>query len=237
MVGDTALNQATKNPENTVFDAKRLIGRSMADPLVQRSIEGWPFTVVEGPGGKPLIEVMFKKEKKQFKPEEISSMLLSNMKQRADEFLQKQITDIVITVPAYFNQNQRQSTKDAAQIAGLNVMRIVNEPTAAALAYGFERKDEKTQRNILIYDLGGGTFDVTLLEINDGIFTVKATNGDCHLGGEDFDDEILNYALDKFKEENEQDIKGMKKSKQKSRAPRRIRNECTKAKIILSAAL
>ncbi len=172
-----------------IFDAKRLIGRKMDDPSVVNDAKHFPFTIT-GKDGKPHIQVEFKGETKVFSPEEISSMVLIKMKETAEAYLGKDVKHAVVTVPAYFNDSQRQATKDAGMIAGLNVMRIINEPTAAAIAYGLEKK-AAGERNILIYDLGGGTFDVSLLTIDDGIFEVKATAGDTHLGGEDFDNRMV----------------------------------------------
>ena len=174
LIGDAAKNQASRNPENTVFDAKRLIGRKYNDPSVQADKKLWPFQVVSTTGDKPKIEVSYKSERKQFTPEEISSMILTKMKEISKSYLGNDVTDAVITVFAYFNDSQRQATKDAGAIAGLNVLRIINEPTAAAIAYGLDKKGTGEQ-NVLIFDLGGGTFDVSLLSIDDGIFEVKST--------------------------------------------------------------
>jgi L1 cell adhesion molecule like protein len=181
LIGDAAKNQAAMNPSNTIFDAKRLIGRKFSDPTVQSDMKLWPFKVIPGQGAKPLIQAEYKGEVKEFSPEEISSMVLIKMKETAEAYLGRTVTDAVITVPAYFNDAQRQATKDAGAIAGLNVLRIINEPTAAAVAYGLDQKSTK-EKNVLIFDLGGGTFDVSLLTIEDGIFEVKATGGDTHLG-------------------------------------------------------
>jgi heat shock protein 1/8 len=181
LVGEAAKNQAAMNPKNTIFDAKRLIGRDFADKTVQADMKSWPFRVVEEKG-KPVIEVQFLGETKHFRPEEISSMVLSKMKETAEDFLGEKVKNAVVTVPAYFNDAQRAATKDAGTIAGLNVQRIISEPTAAAIAYGLEKKD-KSECNVLIFDLGGGTFDVSLLTIEDGVFEVRATAGDTHLGG------------------------------------------------------
>ena len=178
LVGDAAKNQLTSNPENTVFDVKRLIGREWNDASVQSDIKHYPFKVVNK-GGKPNVEVTVQGGKKVFTPEEISAMILSKMKEVAEAYLGKTVTHAVVTVPAYFNDAQRAATKDAGTISGLNVMRIINEPTAAAIAYGLDKKGEK---NILVFDLGGGTFDVSLLTIDNGVFEVVATNGDTHLG-------------------------------------------------------
>jgi heat shock protein 1/8 len=197
LIGDAAKNQIAKNPENTVFDAKRLIGRKFHDDVVQADMKHWPFKVICGADNKPLIQVQFKGKTETYHPEEISSMVLIKMKQIAEDYLGLKIKDAVVTVPAYFNDSQRQATKDAGAIAGLNVLRIINEPTAAAIAYGLD-KNVKEERLVLIFDLGGGTFDVSLLSIEDGLFEVKATSGDTHLGGEDFDNKIVNYCVQQF---------------------------------------
>lgn len=185
LIGDAAKNQVAMNPTNTVFDAKRLIGRKFEDPIVQADMKHWPFDVISD-GGKPKLQVEFKGEKKNFFPEEISSMVLNKMRDTAEAYLGSTVKDAVITVPAYFNDSQRQATKDAGTISGLNVLRIINEPTAAAIAYGLDKK-VGGERNVLIFDLGGGTFDVSVLTIDEGVFEVISTNGDTHLGGEDFD--------------------------------------------------
>jgi len=197
LIGDAAKNQVAMNASNTVFDAKRLIGRRFNDPVVQSDMKHWPFTVVEGPGSKPIIQVTFKGEVKQFAAEEISSMVLMKMKEIAEAYLGREVKNAVITVPAYFNDSQRQATKDAGVISGLNVLRIINEPTAAAIAYGLDKKGN--EKNVLIFDLGGGTFDVSLLTIEEGIFEVKATAGDTHLGGEDFDNRMVEHFVQEFK--------------------------------------
>lgn len=200
LIGDAAKNQVAMNPQNTVFDAKRLIGRKFSDSEVQADMKHFPFKVVEK-GGKPVIEVEFKGETKQFTPEEISSMVLTKMRETAEAYLGGTVNNAVVTVPAYFNDSQRQATKDAGLIAGLNVLRIINEPTAAAIAYGLDKKVEG-ERNVLIFDLGGGTFDVSLLTIEEGIFEVKSTAGDTHLGGEDFDNRLVNHFVNEFKRRN-----------------------------------
>nr|BAC57466.1 70 kDa heat shock protein [Babesia rodhaini]BAE16573.1 heat shock protein 70 [Babesia rodhaini] len=228
LVGDAAKNQDARNPENTVFDAKRLIGRKISDPCIQNDIKHWPFTVAAGPNEKPVIKVQFQGETKSFHPEEISSMVLTKMKEIAESYLGKTVSNAVITVPAYFNDSQRQATKDAGTIAGLNVMRIINEPTAAAIAYGMDKKGT-SERNVLIFDLGGGTFDVSILTIEDGIFEVKATQGDTHLGGEDFDNRLVNFCVDDFKRKN-----GGKNISGNRRALRRLRTQCERAKRTLS---
>jgi heat shock protein 1/8 len=201
LIGDAAKNQVARNPENTVFDAKRLIGRKFSDAVVQADIKLWPFKVIAGAGEKPMIVVQANGEEKKFHPEEISSMILIKMKETAEAYLGTKVNDAVVTVPAYFNDSQRQATKDAGQICGLNVLRIINEPTAAAIAYGLDKKGSG-ERNVLIYDMGGGTFDVSLLTIEDGIFEVKATAGDTHLGGEDFDNRIVDFCMQDFKRKN-----------------------------------
>merc|ERR1712232_876515 len=233
MIGDAAKNQTARNPKNTVFDAKRLIGRKFADKTVQEDMKLWPFEIVSGPQDKPLIKVKCMGEEKNFQAEEISSMVLVKMKEIAETYLGKKVKDAVVTVPAYFNDSQRQATKDAGTIAGLNVKRIINEPTAAAIAYGLDKKDQG-ERNVLIFDLGGGTFDVSLLTIDDGIFEVKAiilaTNGHTHLGGEDFDNVLVDFCITQFKNQTGIDIKD------NARAMRRLRTQCEKTKRILSSA-
>lgn len=229
MIGDAAKNQSSMNVKNTVFDAKRLIGRKFSDPYIQNDMKHWPFKVKDDGHDKPLIEVEFKGETKTFTAEEISAMVLTKMKETAESFLGGKVTDAVITVPAYFNDAQRQATKDAGLIAGLNVLRIINEPTAAAIAYGFDKKSDREQ-NILIFDLGGGTFDVSLLSIEDGIFEVKATAGDTHLGGEDFDNRLVQHFIQEFKRKYKKDISNQ------PRSLRRLRTACERAKRTLSSS-
>ncbi|KDP41952.1 hypothetical protein JCGZ_26970 [Jatropha curcas] len=230
LIGDAAKNQVAMNPHNTVFDAKRLIGRRFSDPSVQSDMKHWPFKVVPGPGDKPMIVVRYKGEEKQFSPEEISSMVLTKMKEIAEAYLGQTIKNAVVTVPAYFNDSQRQATKDAGAIAGLNVLRIINEPTAAAIAYGLDKKASRSgEKNVLIFDLGGGTFDVSLLTIEEGIFEVKATAGDTHLGGEDFDNRLVNHFVAEFKRKHKKDIST------NARALRRLRTACERAKRTLSS--
>lgn len=228
LIGDPAKNQVAMNPENTVFDAKRLIGRKWSDAVVQSDMKHWPFKVIQKPGDKPYIQVEFKGETREFSPEEISSMVLTKMKETAEAFLSKPVKSAVITVPAYFNDSQRQATKDAGTIAGLNVKRIINEPTAAAIAYGLD-KQASGERNVLIFDLGGGTFDVSLLTIEEGIFEVKATAGDTHLGGEDFDNRMVNFFVQEFRRKHKKDLST------NARALRRLRTACERAKRTLSA--
>jgi heat shock protein 1/8 len=231
LIGDAAKNQVALNPENTVFDAKRLIGRKFSDPTVQEDMKHWPFKVVQGPGDKPLIQVVAHGDVKRFSPEEISAMVLTKMKDIAESYLGTKVTDAVITVPAYFNDSQRQATKDAGTIAGLNVLRIINEPTAAAIAYGIDKKtSDNKERNVLIYDLGGGTFDVSLLSVDSGIFEVRAVSGNSHLGGEDFDSRMVDYFVKEFKRKYKEDITG------NNRAMRRLRTACERAKRTLSSA-
>ncbi|XP_060533426.1 heat shock protein 70 A1-like [Cylas formicarius] len=229
LIGDAAKNQVAMNPANTVFDAKRLIGRKYDDPKIQQDLKHWPFKVVND-CGKPKIQVEYKGEIKRFAPEEVSSMVLTKMKETAEAYLGMPIRDAVVTVPAYFNDSQRQATKDAGVIAGLNVMRIINEPTAAALAYGLD-KNLKGERNVLIFDLGGGTFDVSILTIDEGsLFEVRATAGDTHLGGEDFDNRLVNHLADEFKRKYRKDLKT------NPRALRRLRTAAERAKRTLSSS-
>ena len=225
---DSAKNQTAMNPTNTVFDAKRLIGRKFGDAEVQADMKHFPFKVVEK-AGKPVVSVEFKGETKQFTPEEISSMVLTKMRETAEAYLGGTVNNAVVTVPAYFNDSQRQATKDAGLIAGLNVLRIINEPTAAAIAYGLDKKVEG-ERNVLIFDLGGGTFDVSLLTIEEGIFEVKSTAGDTHLGGEDFDNRLVNHFVNEFKRKHKKDLAG------NPRALRRLRTACERAKRTLSSS-
>ena len=230
LIGDAAKNQVAINPTNTVFDAKRLIGRKYADSSVQADMKHWPFKIVDS-SSKPKIEVEYKSESKTFTPEEISAMILLKMKETAEGYLGHEVKDAVVTVPAYFNDSQRQATKDAGVISGLNVLRIINEPTAAAIAYGLDKKKgEGKEVNVLIFDLGGGTFDVSILTIEDGIFEVKSTAGDTHLGGEDFDNRLVDHFVNEFKRKHKKDIKGNK------RAVRRLRTACERAKRTLSAS-
>ncbi|KAI5481423.1 heat shock 70kDa protein 1/8 [Pseudohyphozyma bogoriensis] len=228
LIGDAAKNQVAMNPHNTVFDAKRLIGRKWADAEVQADMKHWPFAVIDK-ATKPIIEVEYKGEKKQFTPEEVSSMILLKMKETAEAYLGTTVTNAVVTVPAYFNDSQRQATKDAGVISGLNVLRIINEPTAAAIAYGLDKKSVG-EKNVLIFDLGGGTFDVSLLTIEEGIFEVKATAGDTHLGGEDFDNRLVTHFVAEFKRKNKKDLSS------NARALRRLRTACERAKRTLSSA-
>ncbi|XP_044292597.1 heat shock-related 70 kDa protein 2 [Varanus komodoensis] len=230
LIGDAAKNQVAMNPNNTIFDAKRLIGRKFDDSTVQSDMKHWPFRVVSE-GGKPKVQVEYKGENKTFFPEEISSMVLTKMKEIAEAYLGRKVQSAVITVPAYFNDSQRQATKDAGTITGLNVLRIINEPTAAAIAYGLDKKGSGAgEKNVLIFDLGGGTFDVSILTIEDGIFEVKSTAGDTHLGGEDFDNRMVSHFVEEFKRKHKRDIAGNK------RAVRRLRTACERAKRTLSSS-
>merc|ERR1711939_712311 len=228
LIGEAAKNQAAMNPANTVFDVKRLIGRRYDDPTVKKDIESWPFKVVDEGSGQPKVQVEYLGETKTFSPQEISAMVLGKMKEVAEVKLGKKVEKAVITVPAYFNDNQRQATKDAGAISGLNVLRIINEPTAAAIAYGLGAGKSDKERNVLIYDLGGGTFDVSLLHIQGGVFTVKATAGDTHLGGQDFDTNLLEHFKKEFQKKTKKDITG------DARALRRLRTACERAKRTLS---
>ena len=227
LIGDPAKNQVAMNPTNTIFDAKRLIGRKADEESVASDKKHWPFEVVDE-AGRLKMKVEFKGEKKSFSPEEICSMVLTKMKETAESYLGNTVTDAVITVPAYFNDSQRQATKDAGAIAGLNVLRIINEPTAAAIAYGLDKKIG-AERNVLIFDLGGGTFDVSILSIEEGVFEVKSTSGNTHLGGEDFDDKMVAFFMDEFKMKHKKDMSGNK------RAVRRLRTACERAKRTLSS--
>jgi len=228
LIGEAAKSIVANNPKNTVFDAKRLIGGNFNDEKVQSDMKHFSYTVINK-GGKPFIEVDVKGETKVFAPEEISSMVLSKMKEIAEAYLGEKVTDAVITVPAYFNDSQRQATKDAGVIAGLNVLRIINEPTAAAIAYGLDKK-QNGEKNVLIFDCGGGTFDVSILTIEESIFEVKATAGDTHLGGEDFDTMLVEHFMEEFKRKHKKDLSDSKRS------IRRLRTACESAKRTLSSS-
>ena len=229
LVGNAAKNQAAMNPTNTVYDAKRLIGKSMNDSKIKKDLEHYPFTVKGDKDGRPRIQVNYKGEEKHFYPEEISAAILSNLKQIAEGYLGEDVTKAVITVPAYFNDSQRQATKDAGAIAGLEVLRIINEPTSAAIAYGLDRVKE-AERNVLIFDLGGGTFDVSVLTLDDGVFEVKATAGDTHLGGEDFDQCLMDHCVREFKRKHKQDPTS------NARSMRRLKTAVEQAKRTLSSS-
>ena len=229
LIGNAAKNQVSQNPENTIFDAKRLIGRVFSDKSTQDDIKHFPFKVIDK-NNKPIIQANYKGELKDFQPEEISSMVLVKMKETAEAYLGKKVDSAVITVPAYFNDAQRQSTKDAGVIAGLNVLRIINEPTAAAIASGLENTKDGKEKHILIYDLGGGTFDVTLLSIDDGVFEVKATAGDTRLGGEDFDTRLVQHFIQDFKRKHKKDLSENK------RAVSRLKTACENLKKTLSVS-
>ena len=230
LIGDAAKNQVTRNPHNTVFDAKRLIGRKFDDPIVQEDIKLWPFKVEkEKTGERPQIVVTVQGTTKRYFAEEISAMVLQKMKKIAEDYVGCEIKDAIVTVPAYFNDSQRLATKDAGAISGLNVLRIINEPTAAAIAYGLDKKF-KTERNVLIFDLGGGTFDVSILSLEEGLFEVRSTNGHTHLGGEDFDNRLVEYCAGEFRRKTGLDLK------ENPKALRRLRSSVEKAKRALSAA-
>ncbi len=231
LVGDGAKNQAALIPTNTIFDAKRLIGREFKDPVVQSDMKLWPFKVVCGANNKPMIEVQFMGEQKQFSAEEISAMVLSKMKTTAEVFLGEPVFNAVITLPAYFSDQQRQATKDAGAIAGLHVMRVMSEPTAAAICYGLDTKNKSKEATVLIFDLGGGTFDVSLVVVDDGVFEVRATAGNTHLGGEDFDQRMMEHFAKEFKRLHKHDLT------QSDRAIRRLRTACERAKRTLSSSV
>ena len=223
LIGQPAKRQAVTNPQNTLFAIKRLIGRSFDDPATKKDMEMVPYSIVKGKNNDAYVEA----EGEQYSPAQISAFILQKMKETAEDYLGQKVDQAVITVPAYFNDAQRQATKDAGKIAGLEVLRIINEPTAAALSYGLEKREGKL---IAVYDLGGGTFDVSILEIGDGVFEVKSTNGDTFLGGEDFDQTLVNYLADEFKKENSVDLRGDKLALQ------RLKEAAEKAKIELSSA-
>jgi heat shock protein 1/8 len=229
LIGDGAKNQASMNPKNTIHDAKRLIGRQFSDNLVQEDVKLWTFNVEDDGNNKPRICVEYKGEQKKYSAEEVSAMVLTKMKEVAEVYIGEKVVDAVVTVPAYFGDAQRQATKDAAVIAGINVLRIINEPTAAAIAYGMDNKSSK-EKHVIIFDCGGGTHDVTLLSIEDGIFEVKATAGDSHLGGEDFDNKLVNHFIQEFKRKHKKDLST------NPRSIRRLRTACEKAKRNLSSS-
>ena len=230
IIGDAAKSAAAAFPRSTVFDAKRMIGREFKDPHLQADMKHFPYDVIDDGKGRPQIVVETKDGQKKFYPEEVSAMVLQKMKAIAESYIGKTVTDAVVTVPAYFNDAQRQATKDAGRIAGLNVLRIINEPTAAALAYGLDKKRGEGESNVLIFDLGGGTFDVSLLTIEDGVFEVRATAGNGHLGGEDFDNLVVDWATEEFRKKHKINIKD------NARALRRLRTACERAKRVLSSS-
>jgi len=229
LIGQAAKNQITKNYQNTIYDSKRLIGRRYDDPEVQYDMKTFPFKIEKDElRNRLLISVEYKNQKKQFLPEEISAMILEKLKRTAEDFLGKKIYDTVLTVPAYFNDNQRQATKDAGKIAGLNIIRMINEPTAAAIAYGLNSNNNNEEKNILVFDLGGGTFDISILSLDSSLFEVRATRGDTHLGGEDFDNALMRFCIEEFKDETGIDIGNNQK------VLRRLKVACEKAKRELS---
>ena len=227
LIGDAAKNQVAMNPTNTIFNTQRLIGRKWDEAVVQADVELWPFEVINE-GGRPKVKVEYRGETKTFFAEEISSMVLTKMKETAEAYLGKTVTNVVVTVPAYFNDSQRQTIRDAGTIAGLNVLRLISGSTAAAIAYGLDKKIG-AERNVLIFDLGGGTFDISILTIEDGIFQVISTNGDIHLGGEDFDNQMVNFFTKEFKRQHKKDLSQNKKSLC------RLRRACERAKRTLSS--
>lgn len=229
IVGDSAKDQVTANPTNTVFDVKRLIGRSFDEVTAQDDTRHWPFKVINE-NSKPKIEIQFRGQTKTFHPEEISAMVLYKLKETAEKHFGRPVTDAVVTIPAYFNDSQRQATKDAGVIAGLNVLRIVNEPTAAAIAYGLDKMNSEEEQRVLVFDLGGGTFDVSVLAIDGGVFEVLATSGNTHLGGEDFDNRMVDFLAFTFKKKYKKDMRTNKRSL------KRLKGEAEKAKRVLSVA-
>ena len=231
LIGDSAKSQVNMNPSNTIFDVKRLMGKNFSDKSVQEDMKHLTYKVIDNGSNKPFVKVKYKNEMKEFSPEEISAMILTKMKSIAEDYLGEKVEAAVITVPAYFNDSQRQATKDAGKIAGLEVLRIINEPTAAAICYGLSTKKGEGEKNILVFDCGGGTFDVTLLTLDDGIFEVKATGGDTHLGGEDFDNRMVDHFVKEFKRKH----RGMDITESK-RSMRRLKTYCEKAKRTLSSA-
>ena len=228
LIGESAKSQVSMNPSNTVYDVKRLMGKKLNDSSVQNELKNLSYKVVDDGNNKPMIKVKYKSELKTFSPEEISAMILTKMKTIAEDYLGEEVNDAVITVPAYFNDSQRQATKDAGKIAGLNVLRIINEPTAAAICYGINNNKSDVEKNILVFDCGGGTFDVTLLTLDGGVFEVRATGGDTHLGGEDFDNRLVEHLVKDFKRKH----RGMDVTQSK-RSMRRLKIYCEKAKKII----
>ena len=235
IVGDGAKSCSISNPTNTIYDIKRLMGRKYSDPIVQNEIKNFPYKVIQVEGDRCKVEVIYKGETKQFTPEEISAMILTNMKETAEAFLGHQVTNAVVTVPAYFNDAQRQATKDAGIIAGLNVLRIINEPTAAAIAYGLDKINEDKERNIVVFDCGGGTHDISVLSLDGGIFEVKSTNGNSHLGGEDFDNRLIEYCYEEYKKRFKVDLKTVEPEKRK-KIRARLHLACERAKRQLSSS-
>jgi L1 cell adhesion molecule like protein len=235
-IGQLAKENSLRNPKNTIFDIKRLIGRHMDDPIVQNDAKNWPFTITENQSHQPVITATYKGKEQSFHPEEISAMILEKLKSYAEDYLSQRINKVVITVPAYFNDSQRQATKDAAQIAGLQCVRMINEPTAAALAYGLDKKCQQEEK-VLIFDLGGGTLDVSLLAIENGTFEVLATSGDSHLGGEDFDNRILTHICGEFNRQHANTTLNAPPIETNLKAMRKLKSICEKAKITLSSAV
>jgi heat shock protein 1/8 len=235
LVGDSAKNSSASNPLNTIYDSKRFIGRKFSDNIVQQEIKNLPYKILEGDGSKCKIEVEYKNKTKQFSPEELGGMILTNMKETAESYLGHPVKNAVITVPAYFNDAQRQATKDAGTIAGLNVLRIINEPTAAAIAYGLDKMEDGKEKKIVVFDCGGGTHDVSVLSLDSGVFEVKATSGNSHLGGEDFDNRLISLCLEEFKKKYKIDLSTIDSVKYK-KIKSRLHLACEKAKRILSTS-
>lgn len=238
LIGDSAKAAASSNPSNTIYDIKRLMGRKYSDPIVQEELKTLPYKVVKTESDKCEVEVQYKGDIKRFSPEQISAMILTDMKETAEAYLGHEVKNAVITVPAYFNDAQRQSTKDAGVIAGLNVLRIINEPTAAAIAYGLDKVNDGKERNILVFDMGGGTHDISVLSLDSGVFEVKSTNGNTHLGGEDFDNRLVNHCLEEFIKKNKQNNLTLPEngSERMKKIRSRIKSACEKAKKILSSS-
>jgi L1 cell adhesion molecule like protein len=235
LIGDAAKSASTSNPSNTIYDIKRFMGRKYDDSVVQEEINRVPYKVLRSDGDRVKVEVTYKSETKQFSPEEISAMILSNMKETAEVFLGQKVTKAVVTVPAYFNDAQRQATKDAGAIAGLEILRIINEPTAAAIAYGLDKVNDEKERNIVVFDMGGGTHDVSILSLDGGIFEVKSTSGNGHLGGEDFDNRLIDYCLEDFKKRFKIDLSSIPTERMK-KIKARLHLACEKAKRQLSTS-
>ena len=234
LIGDAAKSASTSNPSNTIYDIKRLMGRKFSDPIVQKEMKNFPFKVVCADGDRTKVEVKYKGETKQFSPEEISAMILGYLKETAESYLGQKVANAVVTVPAYFNDAQRQATKDAGAIAGLNILRIINEPTAAAIAYGLDKVNDK-EHNIVVFDMGGGTHDISVLTLEGGVFEVKSTCGNSHLGGEDFDNRLITFCLEEFAKKFKLDL-GKIESSKLNKMKARLHISCERAKRQLSSS-